>query len=132
MEWIKKIFFKKPKTRKEIIEARYRKLFSKRVVKIEPYLKIGAFQLENLMENPIKFILLDLRDKNEAPYFKKSIMATAETAEGILKENHITLDDAVVIVCRDGNLSESLAQTLSLKKYKNIVILNGGTQSLEN
>lgn len=127
--WFKNLFFKK-KTRQQILDEKYQKAFSKTHQSDPDFLKIGEYQLTNLFANPVKFHLLDLRSPSDTPKFVRSKFVTFENALAMLKENSIGLEEAIVIICHTGLESERLGLLLSQNKYKNIVVLEGGVQSL--
>jgi rhodanese-related sulfurtransferase len=129
ISWFKNLFFKK-KTRQQILDKKYQEAFSKTHRIVPDFLKIGEYQLINLFSNPVKFHLLDLRSPSDEPRFVRSRFVTFDSALATLKENSIGFDEAIVIICKTGAESERLGLLLSKNKYKNIVVLDGGTQSL--
>ncbi len=133
--WFKKFFTKAPpkqKDRQQEIADKYKKMFLKTHTQQVDFLKIGEYQLLNLFSNPIKFVLLDLRDANQNPYFKRSIMSQEESALDVLVKAEIQLSDAVVIICKTGEKSMRVAHQLAQKKFTNIVVLEHGTEALSD
>ncbi len=124
-EFIKNLF-KKNTPKKSTVKAP----FSSDKYADKDFLKISEYQLVNLITNPVKFLMLDLRSKNINPHFVRSEMGTLDTLIDVLKANEAALHDAIVVICEDGQLSEKAARKLVAKGYKNVVILEGGTQKL--
>jgi DHA1 family tetracycline resistance protein-like MFS transporter len=94
------------------------------------YMKIGSYQFNNLITNPVNFLLLDLRAENKNPTLAKSQKTNLEEIKKVVSERLPEKDSAIVIICENGKKSEQAAMILSSEGYINVVILDGGTQSL--
>ena len=94
------------------------------------YSKIGEYQFKNLLSNPIQFLLLDLRAENNNPYFRKSQMVTLDNIKEVVSQGAPGKDQAIVVVCGDGKQSISAAEMLSQEGYINVVVVEGGVNTL--
>lgn len=95
------------------------------------YMTIGHYQFNNIIQNPVLYVLLDFRKENKSPVllkYRKEV--TLENYREALGEQ--PKDFAIVVVCEDGKISQQAAQELSDNGYINVVLLEGGTQSLKN
>lgn len=94
------------------------------------FAKVGEFQFTNLLTNPIRFLLLDLREKNKDPYIKKSQMILTSEIKDFVIKNTTAKDEAIIIICEDGTKSKTAAEIISSEGYINVVVLEGGTKVL--
>ncbi len=109
-----------------------------------PVMKIGEYQLENLIKNRVPFTYFDLRSESTRSsqgaghrYFTGSIAIDA--ADDSMAANEIlrqlkTLkakkEQPIVIICEDEMRSMKVATEVE-KKYINVFVLLGGTSSLQ-
>jgi len=96
------------------------------------FIKIGTYQFNNLVSNPISFLLIDLRPKNEKPFLQKSTSLDVDSAIDFVQEKQLPKDSAIVVICETGQHSEKLGQKLGEQGFINVVVLEGGTQSLSS
>ncbi len=94
------------------------------------FTKIGEYQFANLISNPIQFLMLDLRAENKNPFIKKSQLVTLENIKDIVNQSTASKDQAIVIVCNDGDVSLKAAEMISSLGFINVVVLDGGTKNL--
>ncbi len=94
------------------------------------YSKIGEFQFENLLKNPIAFLLLDLRPSDIKPNISKAQKVSFDLVLEFVKTHSHEKDQPIVLVCETGTQSEEAAKLLSVEGYINVVVLEGGTRSL--
>lgn len=100
--------------------------------------KIGYFQLENLIQNRVPFILLNLGPSLVPLYisvFKMhlenhEILTDESLAIKTLEEMKAPLDAALVLICEDGLKSSRLLIELEKKSYSNVYLMDGGYQQL--
>ena len=96
-------------------------------------MEIGLFQIENLINNPMPFRLIDLRQKpvfNDEPYLER-ILGKAEkiTGKELLKSaSGLSSPELlpVVIFCDDGKESKKVAARLEKLGWSNVFYLEGG------
>ena len=107
---------------------------------LDNYLIMEWDQLTNLIQNQVPFSLFYLMDKNQsdpATFLKKE----NTTIKAIIKKivpihsnqlHHldVSIDQPMVLICKDGCSSQKMAHTLS-QKYKNVFYLKGGILSYQ-
>jgi len=101
--------------------------------------KIGFYQLDNLVQNRVPFLFLNLSEDISSWYqsiYKMHVetyqvlLKTTEDVMSELKTRQIPKEFAILLVCPDGKLSESLARQLEIKGYTNVYLIDGGYQQM--
>lgn len=111
------------------------KMTSKEHLEDLEYIKINAFQLNNLIQNKILFSFFYLKDsKNPALESKAEGLAVLSQAEKVDPDSVLNMNFSsarpVVLICRNGAVSQK--QTLKLlKKWNNIFYVEDGWQGLQ-
>lgn len=100
-------------------------------------LRIGAYQLRNLLENRVKFHYIDLRPaerrRAEAPgheLLADSVNVMATDVLIWLREHGAEFDAPVVLICENGVNSMAVAERLAQDSFINVFIVEGGTEAL--
>lgn len=91
---------------------------------------IEEFQFTNLLSSPIRFVVIDLRLENKKPELRRALRSDINNALQIVNENTESTEFPVLVICENEKKSTQLAKKLVKKKYKNVVVLRGGTESL--
>lgn len=100
--------------------------------------KIGFFQLDNLIQNRVPFVLLNL-GSSLTPLYTSIYKMHIENHEiltdemqvfQVLEEMKVPLDAALVLICEDGTKSSRLLEKLQTKGYSNAFLMDGGYQQL--
>lgn len=97
-------------------------------------MKIGRYQLENLVREGIKFLFADLRTPDERALFNDALLAQAQPfTESELREklSATPRDAAILLLCHDGTKTARLATSLELEGFKNVYIVREGIASLQ-
>lgn len=94
-------------------------------------LKIGRFQLENLLSAGVKFLFIDLRNETERlagghALFTKAMPMTFIELKLNLAQNHVPLDAPILLLDQNGLNSEHIAQELEALSFKNVYVIRGG------
>lgn len=101
--------------------------------------EIGAFQFENLVRNRIPFILLNLTEPvtglfasfQQSYLDNQTVATTPGQALAALRERNLPTEQAIVILCADGQDSRrALAQIIDAG-YSNAFIISGGARQLK-
>ncbi len=101
----------------------------------EPVLmmKIGSYQLQNLLQQRTRFIFLDLRtgdiDRRHA-LLQESVVVDESQAVGHVRENSPSQDFPIVLVCEDGIRSLQVALALGGAGFSNLFIVRDGFNAL--
>lgn len=99
-------------------------------------MEIGLFQLENLFSSPNRFLFLDLRVKREdlpkelEIYFQKAKAVAAADLLSYIKQNAVTAETPLVLVCENGQSSTRAAQLLEGEGYLQTYVVAGGVKGL--
>jgi len=97
-----------------------------------PVMKIGSFQFNNLMKSPVTYLLMDLRAEGAQPTLPRATrMDEASAIQTALKDLK-SKESPVIVICETGAISKDVAQALADAEFKNVVWLEGGTQTLED
>ncbi len=98
-------------------------------------MRVGRYQLENLVREGIKFLFADLRTADERAQFDDPLLAKAEALsadELVTRLEGAPLDSAVLLLSQDGSQAATVAETLESKGFKNVYILRDGVDSLRS
>lgn len=88
-------------------------------------MKIGRFQLENLLREGIRFLFIDLRTPDERasltePLFEKALpMSLTELRENLVA-NKVSPDAAILLLDDSGATAPAAAADLEATGYKNV------------
>ncbi|HMN67203.1 MAG TPA: rhodanese-like domain-containing protein [Bdellovibrionales bacterium] len=100
-------------------------------------MEIGLFQLENLVIARSPFLFFDLREGEIDPLpssLERNLLLAkrlpAVELEPYLKQEKITPDRAMVLLCEDGMKSRVLARRLETAGFQNVYVVTGGTFGL--
>ncbi|MGE3975744.1 MAG: MFS transporter [Bdellovibrionales bacterium] len=91
---------------------------------------ITSFQFRNLFGSQSSFLFLDLRAPESQPQYSRTVHVTLENALEVIAKRTPDKRFPILIVCEDGTVSTQLGKTLIEQQYLNIVVLEGGTRSL--
>jgi len=97
---------------------------------------IGLFQLENLVQNPNMFLMVDLRAEIQPAHPSVDrLLARAEKIpagqiESHLKEKNYPKERPIVLVCGDGRASLEAARALENAGFDQIYVVAGGVSGL--
>jgi rhodanese-related sulfurtransferase len=103
--------------------------------------ELGFFQFDNLVRNRIGFVLLLINATLENVYTglekdhikKASVeLTSANVAQALEKmaERNVNQQDAIVILCKDGEQSRELAEALEEQGFINVYFITGGLTTL--
>jgi rhodanese-related sulfurtransferase len=99
-------------------------------------IKIGSYQLENLLKNQLSFVYIDLRKERTTAkerWLKGSIALDSLAPEDVatfLKQKTRSPDHPLVLICEDGVNSMRVAAIAESEQYVNIFVVDGGVNSL--
>ncbi len=96
-------------------------------------MKIGRYQLENLVREGIKFLFADLRTADERALFNDALLASATPlteAELRARLSGASPDSAILLLSQDGTLAAKVADSLESEGFKNVYIVRDGIASL--
>lgn len=95
-------------------------------------MKIGEFQLRNLIENRVRFLYLDLRtnDGREHELLAGSIRTAPENVMAKVQESGVPKDWPIVLICETGTSSMTAALELVQNSYVNVCVVEGGIEAL--
>jgi rhodanese-related sulfurtransferase len=98
-------------------------------------MEIGLFQLENLILSRTQFTLLNLRTDGALPpeladMLRSAVHVRSADVQAYLTEKKISLDYPVILMCEDGRASGAVAERLGQLGYKNVYVVEGGTEGL--
>jgi rhodanese-related sulfurtransferase len=97
--------------------------------------KIGRYQLENLVREGVRFLFADLRSPEERSAYTDPLLASAvPLTAGELRARlaGAPLDSAILILSQDGTLASSVASSLETEGFKNVYIVRDGIGSLRS
>jgi rhodanese-related sulfurtransferase len=99
--------------------------------------KIGAYQVRNLILNQTQFVYLDLRSEAERAAFAGDTALLSGTQAvstaavlATLQASGRPLEFPVVLLCETGEPSARLASELESAGYRNVFFVGGGAQAL--
>jgi rhodanese-related sulfurtransferase len=99
-------------------------------------MEIGLFQLENLFQNPNRFVFLDLRVERKlaGPALDKMLnQAIAVTGAAVLERltfDNVPKEYPIVLLCEDGKTSARVARDLEAAGYSQLYKVAGGVEGL--
>ena len=96
-------------------------------------MKIGAYQLGNLLRNQIKFVYLDFRSPvGRAGYAgDPALLAGVKPAEAKAELlANLAKDAPIVLLCDDGLASAAEAEALEGVGFINVFVIEGGARGL--
>jgi rhodanese-related sulfurtransferase len=99
------------------------------------FFMIGWFQIESLLLNHMGFILFDLRphpDHTAEPklFWDHARTVKPEDALSQAKEHLAALDQPLLLLCEDGEVSCQVAARLVRAGYSNLCVIEGGYKQL--
>jgi rhodanese-related sulfurtransferase len=101
-------------------------------------LRIGEYQLQNLLQNRVKFFYMDLRSNekraSEAPGHYLLNDSKAVEPQGVmnaLRELQAPADAPIVLICENGAKSMAVAEELAQNSFINVFVIEGGTAALD-
>jgi rhodanese-related sulfurtransferase len=98
-------------------------------------MRIGRYQLENLVREGIRFLFADLRTPEQRAQFDDPLLvgSIALSAEELhAKLEGAAPDSAVLLLSQDGSEAASVADSLESKGFKNVYIVRDGVASLRS
>jgi len=98
-------------------------------------MKIGRYQLENLVREGVKFLFADLRSEEERANFGHALLTKAvPISEAELSErlSGAPADSAVLLLSQDGAHAAKVAEALEGQGFKNVYILRDGIAALQS
>lgn len=95
-------------------------------------MKIGEFQLRNLIENSVRFLYLDLRtgDGREHELLAGSIKIAPKDVQMTVQQSGVAKDWPIVLICENGTDSMAAALELAQDSYINVCVVEGGVEAL--
>ena len=103
----------------------------------ENVVRIGQYQLENLLKNKIGFAYLDLRDPTIRqiehmghPLLAGSQSVAPENAVEYVRALNLPNHAPIVLICENGAKSLGAALELEDNSYINVFIIEGGIKGL--
>ncbi len=92
--------------------------------------EISAYQFNNLIRNPVRFVFLDLRADKSNPY-PKSMPSDESQALSFVRANAPSLEYPILLICETGSISKHVGLQLAIEGYTNVTLLAEGTSALE-
>ena len=103
----------------------------------ENIVRIGQYQLENLLKNRIGFAYLDLRDPKTResehlghPLLAGSHSVAPENAVEYIRGLNLPNHAPIVLICENGSKSLGVALELEDNSYINVFMIEGGIKGL--
>ncbi len=98
-------------------------------------LKIGRYQLENLVREGVRFLFVDLRSEAERsewtdPILSKAMPLGLKELQENLTSNAVPVDAAIVLLSQDGVAAQAAAVGLESDGFKNVYIVRDGVAGL--
>lgn len=102
--------------------------------------EINFFQFDNLIRNRIPFIILnfgvDLKNFYSIPLYQNhlediAVSVTEETALSELQKKQVARDEAILVLCPDGQVSAQIVDTLEAQGYSNVFFAKNGYEKLK-
>lgn len=98
-------------------------------------MKIGRYQLENLVREGVRFIFADLRSAEERsaytdPLLVSAMPLTAADLQTNLTLNQVPADSPILLLSQDGMQAAQVATELEGAGFKNVYIVRGGIAGL--
>lgn len=96
--------------------------------------EIGSFQFENLIRNRIPFVLLNMAEPLDGlfPSFHQShlngltVATSPDGALACVRERKLPAEQAIVLLCGDGQDSGRVRPRLLEAGYTNVFVVSGG------
>ncbi len=100
-------------------------------------LRIGEYQLRNLLQNRVQFFYINLSSDTESETSKHELLqssrkVSADALSETLRQWGAAPDAPIVLICENGLKSMAAALELAQDSYINVFVFEGGTQSLES
>ncbi len=101
--------------------------------------EIGSFQFDNLIRNQIPFLLLNLEGDLTGLYKisvyqsyveRVAVNVTLDSALAALEERHHPQQEAILVICDNGQEAPKLVDQLEAKGYMNVYFVRGGVAEL--
>lgn len=106
--------------------------------------EISFYQLENLILQRVPFHFINFANEETLlscfqhinPYFQKFLkdqlytVTEIEKAQDLIKEKPFSIDTPIVLICENGETSQTLAEQLEQKGYKNVYVISSGLKQL--
>lgn len=95
-------------------------------------MKIGEYQLRNLIESRTPFLYLDLRTVNESDHelLAGSIKINPQDVLATVRAKGVATDGPIILICETGTVSTAAAIELSENSYINVFVIAGGLEAL--
>jgi rhodanese-related sulfurtransferase len=95
-------------------------------------LKIGRYQLENLLRNGVRFQFFDLSEDvtSQHELLTGSRKLRAESALEEINAMNLSKDAPIVLICENSVKSMDVARRLEQNSYLNVYVFEGGRASL--
>ncbi len=94
-------------------------------------MKIGDYQLQNLLRNQVKFLYLDVSQLPVPhPLLKEAIVVAANHAVEYALANTPDRNYPIVVICENGEKSLEVGGVLEENSFLNVYVVEGGSQSL--
>ena len=96
-------------------------------------MKIGSYQLQNLLQQRTRFLFLDLRTgevERAHELLQGSVFVDEAQAVSHVRGNSPGHDFPIVLVCEDGSRSLQVAQALGEAGFSNLFVVRDGFSAL--
>jgi rhodanese-related sulfurtransferase len=98
-------------------------------------LKVGRYQLENLVREGVRFLFVDLRTEAERstwtdPLLSKAMPLAFQELQENLISNAVPVDSAIVLLSEDGTSATAAALGLEAGGFTNVYIVRDGVAGL--
>lgn len=98
-------------------------------------LKIGRYQLENLVGQGVRFLFVDLRSEEERsawtdPLLAKAMPLSLSELQSNLTSNGVSPDAAIVLLSQDDTDAHTASLELEANGFKNVYIIRDGVNGL--
>lgn len=98
-------------------------------------MKIGRYQLENLIGEGIRFLFIDLRTPAEREeisdaLFEKAMPLVFNELVENLTTNEVSVDSPILLMDQTGETVDPLVQDLEELGYKNVYVVRGGAREI--
>lgn len=101
---------------------------------------IGHFQFDNLIKNRVNFLIVNI-DVNVAELYegiekshieKSSLHANQGEALQKILQNPMPKHNGITVICKDGKISQHIANELEKNNYTNVFVVKNGLNGLKN
>jgi rhodanese-related sulfurtransferase len=98
-------------------------------------LEIDLFQLQNIVQNQVPYLLFGVGPKNPMGIVKTGLLNRLEHYEGPdlaaeLESRNVEKDFPIIVVCENGETSLDVARKVEQRGFRNVYVLNGGWSRL--